>query len=193
MRFFRSAPTVSALLCVLLAAGGGGGGSGSGSSSSGGSPPVNTTPPTATISSVAPAQRVTNQPVTFTGAGTTVTNGALTYAWNFGDGTTGSGASTTHNYAMHGNYTVTLTVRDAGGLTTTASQSISLLAPPATPAVVVQPGAGTPNATIQLSATATDPQGSSLTYTWDFGDGGSSTGTDVTHAFATAGTFAVRV
>jgi PKD repeat protein len=189
MRFSRCI-ALPAVLCALLAACGGGGG-GSGSSSSGG--PVNTTPPTATISSVAPAQRVTNQPVTFTGAGTTVTNGALTYAWNFGDGTTGSGASTTHNYAMHGNYTVTLTVRDAGGLTTTASQSISLLAPPATPAVMVQPGARTPNATIQLSATATDPQGSSLTYTWDFGDGGSSTGTDVTHAFATAGTFAVRV
>ena len=32
-------------------------------------PPVNTTPPTATISAITPAQRVTNQAVIFTGSG----------------------------------------------------------------------------------------------------------------------------
>ncbi|MBC8027554.1 MAG: PKD domain-containing protein [Steroidobacteraceae bacterium] len=135
---------------------------------------------------------MTNQPVTFTGAGTTVTNGALTYAWNFGDGTTGSGAVSSHNYAVHGSYTVTLTVRDDGGLTTTATQSISLLAPPATPTVVVQPGARTPNSMVQLTASATDPQGSALTYTWDFGDGTTGTGADLSHAYSAPGNFTAR-
>lgn len=191
MRFARCVSAVPAVLCSLLAACGGGGG-GSGSSSSGGSPPVNTTPPTATISAVAPAQRVTNQPVTFTGTGTTVTSGALTYSWNFGDGTTGTGAVASHSYSTHGDYTVTLTVRDAGGLTTTATQSISLLAPPATPTVVALPVAGTPNSIIQLTAAATDPQGGALTYTWDFGDGSTGTGATSSHAYSAPGNFTVR-
>lgn len=40
---------------------------------------------------------------------------------------------------------------------------------------------------------ASDPGGKTLTFTWDFGDGGTATGLSVTHAFATAGTFTVKV
>ncbi|HXI33814.1 MAG TPA: PKD domain-containing protein, partial [Gemmatimonadales bacterium] len=39
----------------------------------------------------------------------------LTYAWTFGDGTTGTGLSPSHTYAAVGTYTVTLTVTDAHG------------------------------------------------------------------------------
>ena len=36
----------------------------------------------------------------------------VSYAWDFGDGTTGGGETTTHSYSSFGNYTVTLTVTD---------------------------------------------------------------------------------
>ena len=127
----------SLLLTGVLTACGGGGGAGGGSGSTpppppAPPPPVNTIPPTATISSIAPAQRVTNQAVTFTGTGTTpVTGGTLTYSWNFGDGATGSGPSASHTYTTHGDYTVTLTVKDAGSLSTNATQGITVVAPPA--------------------------------------------------------------
>ncbi len=70
------------------------------------------------------------------------------YSWTFGDGTTGSGASTNHTYASVGTYTATLTVnynyqicktRDTDGNcltyqnktgTATATRVISVLAPP---------------------------------------------------------------
>jgi YVTN family beta-propeller protein len=41
--------------------------------------------------------------------------GALSYQWAFGDGTVGSGASTTHSYLAPGNYTVAVWVNDTVG------------------------------------------------------------------------------
>ncbi|MBN1280951.1 MAG: PKD domain-containing protein [Candidatus Thermoplasmatota archaeon] len=41
----------------------------------------------------------------------------LSYTWDFGDGTTGTGISLTHTYAQPGVYTVVLTVIDTGGTT----------------------------------------------------------------------------
>lgn len=52
----------------------------------------------------------------------------LTYAWDFGDGTTGSGADPDHTYAAPGDYVATVTVRGAhaghGGPATTRTASV---------------------------------------------------------------------
>ncbi len=52
------------------------------------------------------------------------------YAWNFGDGTTGSGVAPSKTYASSGTRTVTLTVTDNGGATGNTSQSVTVTAPP---------------------------------------------------------------
>ena len=54
-------------------------------------------------------------------------------AWDFGDGSTGSGAEPTHTYAAAGSYTVTLTVTDDDGATATVSHQVSVTAPPPGP------------------------------------------------------------
>ena len=42
----------------------------------------------------------------------------ISYAWDFGDGNTGNGITTTHTYLSFYGYTVTLTITDNGNLTT---------------------------------------------------------------------------
>ncbi|MDQ1597113.1 MAG: hypothetical protein QOI70_537, partial [Microbacteriaceae bacterium] len=50
------------------------------------------------------------------------------YAWNFGDGSSGAGITASHTYAAAGDYTVSLTVTDNGGLTATASKPVTVSA-----------------------------------------------------------------
>ena len=72
--------------------------------------------------------------VTFDGSGSTDPFGSVTsWAWAFGDGTTGTGVTTTHVYSTPGTYVATLTVTDNGNLSNTASTSIAVNAPPALP------------------------------------------------------------
>jgi cytochrome c len=63
--------------------------------------------------------------VNFSSAGSNDPGGsALTYSWDFGDGTTSTAANPSHTYAA-GNYTAVLTVRNSAGATGTASVSIT--------------------------------------------------------------------
>jgi PKD repeat protein len=49
-----------------------------------------------------------------------------TFAWEFGDGAAGTGATTAHTYANAGTYVVRLTVTDDRGATGTAQQTITV-------------------------------------------------------------------
>jgi PKD repeat protein len=65
------------------------------------------------------------QTITFDGSQSTAPGGqTLTYAWNFGDNTTGSGVSPTHAYSSAGTFSVSLTVTDTSGGTGTAMTSV---------------------------------------------------------------------
>jgi serine protease len=53
----------------------------------------------------------------------------VSYEWTFGDGNTGSGQTTSHNYAAGGTYTVTLTVTDGNGLSDSVSDTVEVEEP----------------------------------------------------------------
>jgi PKD repeat protein len=53
--------------------------------------------------------------------------------WRFGDGATAVGATTTHTYTAPGQFTVSVTVRDDAGATTTERRTITVSAPPSPP------------------------------------------------------------
>lgn len=53
--------------------------------------------------------------VSFDAGGSADNVGIVSYDWDFGDESSGTGKTTTHEYTKEGTYTVTLTVKDAAG------------------------------------------------------------------------------
>ena len=62
--------------------------------------------------------------VAFDASGSTDDGVITSYAWDFGDGNTGSGVTTSHTFSLPGSYTVALTVTDDEGLDDTATETI---------------------------------------------------------------------
>ena len=80
------------------------------------------TPPVAAFTS-----NCTGLSCTFNGSGSSDAEGPIAgYAWNFGDGATGSGAQPAHTYAAAGTYTVALTVTDAAGATNVITHPVTV-------------------------------------------------------------------
>jgi PKD repeat protein len=136
---------------------------------------------------------------TFTSSSTDPDGRIASYAWTFGDGGTSTLQNPSHSYGAGGTYTVTLTVTDNQGATNTVVHTVTVNQPP-----VVNAGS---NQTVVLGvlytvhASFNDPDNGPWTYTIDWGDGTSTTGSASvspgtiarTHTYVLLGNYTIRV
>lgn len=117
----------------------------------------------------------------------------LTYTWDYGDGSTGSGLLTNHSFGSTGQYSVLFSASNEGGADSSRA-SVTVVTPPQ-PAQVTSINA-TPNPvdegeTVNFSSNV---QGDSpIDYSWSFGDGSSGSGSSATHTYESAGQYTVRL
>ena len=132
--------------------------------------------------------------VAFDARGSSDSLGTVTaYGWDFGDGSSGSGATATHAYQTPGHYTITLTVTNDAGQTATISHSITVDAAPS-PSFSVSPSAARTGAPVAFNAgSSSDAVGTIVAYTWNFGDGAIATGLTASHAYARPGSYMVAL
>jgi PKD repeat protein len=136
--------------------------------------------------------------VSFDGTASSDQDGTVVeWNWDFGDGSTGTGATPSHTYAAAGTFTVSLTVVDNDGLSS---------APASTTATIVEqtqipvadpngPYTGVEGREVTFDGTGSyDPDGGSIvSYAWDFGDGNTGIGANPTNVYVAAGTYTVTL
>ena len=121
----------------------------------------------------------------------TVSSGAIaTWNWDFNDGTTSTSPAPSHVYNSPGAYNITLTATTNYGCTAAAAGTLQVFPNPVAAFSASNVCFGDANQLINLS---TVDGGISFTSTWDFNDGSTSTLTNPSHNFTTAGSYPVSL
>jgi hypothetical protein len=160
--------------------------------------------PTADGSAGEPYNGFVHEPITFDGTRSYDRDGRIiTWYWNHGDGTSGSGEITTHRYNQTGNYTVTLTVTDnmfATDVYTTTAHITRGNTPPSAP-TISGPSFGHANTLNEYLFVATDFDNDTIRFIIDWNDEHTDTtpffasGRQIsaTHLWETYGFYTLRV
>jgi gliding motility-associated-like protein len=120
------------------------------------------------------------------------TAGAVSYKWNFGDGTTSADENPIHSYTNSGKYTVILISFNVNGCSDTLVKTdfISIQKPAIT--LHDLPKNGCNPLTINPSATIVSAD-EVVSYLWNFGDGSTSKEAKPTYTYTKAGTYDVTL
>ena len=150
---------------------------------------ANLTPGAATFT-FSPTNPATNQDVVFTASGVLP---GVNFAWDFGDGSSGTGATVTHRYSRASIYNVMLRASNNLGQSATFSRPVSVTAalPAGSAAFTFSPTTPTLNDTVFFNASSSTA--SSATFRWDFGDGTGGTGVTTQHQYTRATTYTVTL
>jgi PKD repeat protein len=146
-----------------------------------------------------PATPLVGQSIVFNASQVQTSAGqnVVQYSWDFGDGTTGSGAVTTHTYAEAGGFNVVLSVvDDLGRRKVFGPKQVTVGTGNPIPSITFSPSSPRPGDTVifDASGTLTAPGATIVSYSWNFGDGAtSSSGPTASHSYTSAGARTVRV
>ncbi len=123
------------------------------------------------------------------------------FLWTFGDGSGTGGTTAEHTYSTEGVFEVSLTVVASDGSTGQYTEEIEVLYPNSPPTALshIVNEAGF----VQLGRVNTqfffygndsfDPEGSSLNYSWNFGDDSTGLGMHTNHTYTAAGNYTVNL
>ncbi|MBK9140287.1 MAG: PKD domain-containing protein [Verrucomicrobia bacterium] len=138
---------------------------------------------------------------TLDGSASTDDFGIVRYEWDFGDGTKGTNRAPVISKSWNGvgPWDVTLVVEDASGLRGTNTTTVTFVpgeAPVARitgPALVDETAAKDGQWTVNFSAAASTDDVGLWKYEWQFGDGKTAAGRDVTTRYGAVGTYTVTL
>lgn len=117
--------------------------------------------------------------------------GTMTYIWSLGDGTSGSGSSTTHAYNAAGVFEANVSGTDALGGLSNASATVNVVPDPT---VSINTLPANPNATeAVVFHTGLGGGTGPFTYAWMFGDGATSSVPSPLHTYSSGGTFEIQL
>jgi gliding motility-associated-like protein len=140
-----------------------------------------------------PNPQCVGQSVTFTNTSTTDGTHPITnYLWRFGDGNSLNGNNPTvqHSYSTASTYFPKLIVTDSYGCVDSTLGGAVLDVFESKLGFYAVDSLSCPNGGVQFVNTST---GSNLSYTWDFGDGNTSTAVNPSHSYAATGTYTVKM
>ncbi|MCP4150729.1 MAG: PKD domain-containing protein [bacterium] len=124
-------------------------------------------------------------------------DGSITqYYWDFGDGSVKQGRIVQHQYTIHDDYNIELTVTDDDGATTTVSHPVVVEPPnqPPTCSFTFSPTSGLYPLVVTFDTSqCTDSDGQIASYRWDFGDATFGGGAAPTHQYNQKGTYTVKL
>ena len=153
-------------------------------------------PPTATLD-ITPDQGTASLDATATISASDPEGRPLTYTLDFGDGTTAAAGGLpagpiSHTYSTDGAYIATLVVSDGVTSVTVTHRVVVSLAQPLT-ANAGDDQIGQVNQPVIFDGGASRPTAGITGYHWDFGDGSSADGSQVSHTYTTAGTYTAQL
>jgi M6 family metalloprotease-like protein len=155
--------------------------------------PLNNSPTVSVTAS--PTSGTVPLSVTFSGTATDSDGTIVSYHYNFGDGGESGEEDPVYIFNAVGEYTVTFTATDNDSAFSSDQVDISVTAVPVnnppTVGVTASPTSGTVPLSVTFSGTATDSDGTIVSYHYDFGDGGESSQEDPVYIFNAAGIYTV--
>ncbi|MEH6558600.1 MAG: S8 family serine peptidase [Oceanicoccus sp.] len=174
------------LMIITALAGCGGGGGGSSANAA----------PTASFTTAIDTS-IDSLTVTFDGSRSVDGDGSIReFLWDYGDGSNGTGMTSSHRYSTAGSYSITLTTIDNNNASDTYVISIDLSVVVARATLSKDPNSASVGALL-FDATASEINGTTsaviVSYQWDFGDGSTADGPVVYHSYTAGRSFSATL
>lgn len=151
-----------------------------------------TTPPPNSAPVANFSQSCTGLSCTFSDLSTDADGSIVAWNWNFGNGVTSSMRNPSYSYPTSGSYSVSLRVTDNVGSSTTVSRTVTVSVPTNPP-----PVANFTQTCTGLSCGFTDqsydPNGSVVSWLWNFGNGVTSTSRNPSYTYPASGSYTVSL